>query len=790
MAPQPPSTSAASAPTSTSTPPKKPWQSAWRFNFETWQWEIDTEGGITAFLQNKALAAERDLLAARRWGGGRDTLRGSGAESLPSTSAETAAVAASLFPNMKSAAAAAAASSANATGPGSLDDLGGLFEAKKTLRETVLLYLKHPGLLAGLGLRTGLLGVLLHGPPGTGKTLLSRAIAREAGPGVHCEFISCAEVAAAEGGASRLRGAFQTCRRLGPSILVLDEIDCLCPSRDAAGGGTAAANDPVFQTAATLLELLDGNRTAPTRGESAAAAPPLVVLATTSRRHALDPAIMRAGRIDREIALGLPSAAERTEILDRLLRAAARAGALAPDVDLPRLAERTRGFAPADLYAVCAAASLLAIKRALFALEKFHPDPVEDLAAAVSLPLLKSGVLSGALLDRFSGEAILAQTFIDASLLAAAAQDVQPSNMRNYAFSVELPKVSFAQIGGLEAVKRELTEAVLLPLQRPDLFRRFGARPPRGVMLYGPPGTGKTILAKAVATCCGAHFLPVQGPQLLSMWLGESERNVREVFATARRSKPCVIFFDELDSIATRREGSAGSDAGAARVLNQLLVEMDGLSSGADDDLANGGVFILAATNRPEMIDPALLRPGRFDALIHVSLPDLAARLQILEGALGGGRCAPEVNLREVAEALEGFSGADVTELCQKAVRLCIRGAVQQGSGSAELRVSAANLQAAFAGARRSVSLSEVRRFEAMEKAIHEGRGLPSATGARAEKSTAQATAMVRLLSSELSEAKLRIQELEAALGLAPAEQGGSGSGFAAAAEFEKELDS
>ncbi len=496
------------------------------------------------------------------------------------------------------------------------EDIGGLQDAIKKIREMVELPLKYPELFERLGVEAPK-GVLLHGPPGTGKTLLAKAVANEtnaaffsiSGPEIMSKYYGESE--------ERLREIFKQAEENAPSIIFIDEIDAIAPKREEVTGEVEK------RVVSQLLALMDGLKA---RGR-------VVVIGATNRPNALDPALRRPGRFDREIEIGVPNEQGRLEIL----QIHTRGMPLADDVDLKRLASVTHGFVGADLEALCKEAAMRALRRILPEID-FEKDTVP---AEV---LNKITVTMGDFMD--------------------ALKDVEPSAMREVL--LEIPEVKWDDIGGLKDVKLELQEAVEWPLKYPELFKHMDAKPPKGILLYGPPGTGKTLLAKAVANESEANFISVKGPELLSKWVGESERAVREIFRKARQAAPSIIFFDEIDAIAPVRGGGYGDSHVTERVISQLLTELDGL-----EELR--AVVVIAATNRPDIIDPALLRPGRFDKLLYVPPPDLEARKEILRIHTRNKPLAEDVDLDEIAERTEGYTGADLAAICNTAVMLAIR---------------------------------------------------------------------------------------------------------------------
>ncbi len=495
------------------------------------------------------------------------------------------------------------------------EDIGGMRDIIQKVRELIELPLKHPEVFKRLGIEPPK-GVLLYGPPGVGKTLLAKAIANETnayfiainGPEIMSKYYGESE--------QRLREIFEEAKKNAPAIIFIDEIDAIAPKRDEVVGEVER------RVVAQLLALMDGLES---RGD-------VIVIAATNRPNALDPALRRPGRFDREIEIPLPDKQGRLEIL----QIHTRNMPLAEDVDLERLAELTRGYTGADLAALVREAAMNALRRYL---------PKIDLSQ-----------------DRIPPE-ILEEMEIRMEDFMAALRDIVPSGLRE--IYIEVPEVRWEDIGGLDDVKQQLREAVEWPLKNPDMFRRLGITPPKGILLFGPPGTGKTLLAKAAATESGANFIAVRGPEVLSKWVGESEKMIREIFRKARQHAPAIIFFDEIDAIAQTR-GFFDTSGVTYRIVNQLLAEMDGIVP-----LSN--VVVIAATNRPDILDPALLRPGRFDKVVYVPPPDKKARLEILRIHTRNMPLADDVDLELLAIRTEGYSGADLAALVREAAMLALR---------------------------------------------------------------------------------------------------------------------
>jgi transitional endoplasmic reticulum ATPase len=495
------------------------------------------------------------------------------------------------------------------------EDIGGLREEIKKVREMIELPLRHPEIFEKLGIEAPK-GVLLHGPPGTGKTLLAKAVANESNS--HFISISGPEIMSKFYGESeaRLREIFKEAKEKAPSIMFVDEIDSIAPKREEVTGEVER------RVVSQLLSLMDGLEA---RGK-------VIVMAATNRPNAIDQALRRPGRFDREIEIKVPDKRGRLEVL----QIHTHHMPLDTDVDQDKIAAITHGFVGADLEYLCKEAAMKCLRRLLPELnledEKLAPD-------------------------------VLNKLIITMNDFENALKDVMPSAMREV--YLEPPDVRWSDIGGLEEVKHELQEAVEWPMRFPDMYNKLGHTIPKGVLLHGPSGTGKTMLAKAVATESEANFISVKGPELLSKWVGESEKGVREIFRRARQASPCVIFFDEIDSIAPVRGLEGSGHASTERMVSQLLTEMDGI-----DEMR--GVVVLAATNRADMIDPALLRPGRFDKIIYVPNPDIKTREKILELNIQGKPISNDLNLKRISELTDGFSGADVAAVVNTAISLVL----------------------------------------------------------------------------------------------------------------------
>ena len=498
----------------------------------------------------------------------------------------------------------------------SYEDIGGLDKEIQRIREMIELPLKYPEVFDRLGIEAPK-GVLLHGPPGCGKTLIARAVASETsanffpvnGPEIIHKFYGESE--------AHLREIFEQASRNAPGIIFLDEIDAIAPKREEVHGEVEK------RVVAQLLALMDGLKS---RGE-------VIVIGATNIPNSLDPALRRPGRFDREISISIPDKNSRLEILEIHTRGMP----LADDVDLERLAEITHGFVGADLEALCREAAMITLRQLM-------PD----------IDFAQSHIPYERLLEL--------EVTMDNFLTALG--EVEPSAIREV--FTEVPDIRWEDIGGLEEVKEILRETVEWPLNYPELFAQAKTRPPKGILLYGPPGTGKTLLAKGVANESETNFISVKGPALMSKWMGESEKGVREVFKKARQAAPCIIFFDEIDALAPVRGYGGGDSHVAERVVSQFLTEMDGI-----EELK--GVIVLAATNRLDIVDPALLRPGRFDVLLELPVPDREAREAIFKIHTKDKPLASDVDLGILTDMTEGLVGADIESICRQASMLGIR---------------------------------------------------------------------------------------------------------------------
>eukprot|EP00977_Amphora_coffeiformis_P001607 scaffold310_cov168-Amphora_coffeaeformis.AAC.2 len=571
------------------------------------------------------------------------------------------------------------------------DMIGGASKHLAAVRELVELPLRHPELWRKLGINPPR-GVLLTGPPGSGKTAMARAVAAETG--AYYFVINGPEVISKRAGESEtnLRRAFEDAEAnaddYNGAIIFIDEIDSIAPRREKAGGEVEK------RIVSQLLTLMDGLK--PTSK--------VVVIAATNRPGVIEPALRRPGRFDRELDMGIPDEKGRLEIL----QIKTRDMRMGEDVDLELMARNTHGYVGADIQQLCMEAALECI-RSKMGLIDFDKDKVD--------------------------KSILDSIVVEAKHFDFAMGIVAPSSLREN--QVEIPDVHWDDVGGLEEVKRELHETVQYPVEHADKYVKFGMSPSKGVLFYGPPGCGKTLLAKAIANECGANFISIKGPELLTQWFGESEANVRELFDKARAASPCILMFDEMDSIAkTRGSGGAGSSEAGDRVINQILTEIDGVG-------ARKNVFVIGATNRPDILDPAVIRPGRLDQLIYIPLPDLKSRIAIFRAQLRKAPVDPEIDIEVLARSTHGFSGADIAEICTTASKLAIREAILEAEerqkkleageideeeaakdtvGSTML-ITKRHFNFAMSRARRSVSEKDLALFEEFAEKQRAGRG-------------------------------------------------------------------
>ncbi|KEG11645.1 putative Transitional endoplasmic reticulum ATPase [Trypanosoma grayi] len=561
------------------------------------------------------------------------------------------------------------------------DDIGGCRKQLGQIREMVELPIRHPELFKNIGIKPPR-GILLYGPPGSGKTLIARAVANETG--AFFFLINGPEIMSKMAGESEgnLRKAFEEAEKNAPSIIFIDEIDSIAPKREKAQGEVEK------RIVSQLLTLMDGLKS---RSQ-------VIVMAATNRPNSIDPALRRFGRFDRELDIGVPDEIGRLEIL----RIHTKNMKLDKDVDVEKVAKDSHGYVGADLAQLCTEAAMQCVR------EKMSVVDWDD------------DTIDAEVLDSM---AVTNDHFHD------ALSKTNPSALRET--HVETPHVTWSDVGGLLDVKRELQELVQYPVEFPWKFEKYGVSPPKGVLFYGPPGCGKTLLAKAIATECQANFISIKGPELLTMWFGESEANVRDVFDKARAAAPCVLFFDELDSVARARGGGHGDNGASDRVINQILTEMDGMNT-------KKNVFIIGATNRPDVLDPAIMRPGRLDQLLYIPLPDKASRVAILKANFRKSPLAGEVDLDQIAAATHGFSGADLAGICQRACKMAIRESIVKEIQLEQLRQDGAldsnqdidpvpeitrhHVEEAMRGARRSVSDADIRKYELFATSLQQSR--------------------------------------------------------------------
>jgi len=547
------------------------------------------------------------------------------------------------------------------------DDIGGCRRQMAQIRELVELPLKQPVLFKKIGIKPPR-GILLHGPPGTGKTLIAKAIANETGAFLFT--INGPEIMSKMSGESEsnLRKAFEEAQKNAPAIIFMDEIDSIAPNRDKTQGEVEK------RIVSQLLTLMDGMKSNAN----------VIVLGATNRPNTVDPALRRFGRFDREIEIGVPDEIGRLDILGIHTKNMN----LSEDVNLEEISKEIHGFTGSDIASLCSEAAIQQIRE--------------------KLPLID--------LDRDAIDAeVLSALKVSSANFRYAIGNTDPSALREKV--IEKPNVKWTDVGGLAYVKRELKETVQYPVNYPDKYLKFGQYPSKGVLLYGPPGCGKTLLAKAVATECNANFISIKGPELLSMYVGESESNIRQLFDKARGSAPCVLFFDEIDSIGRSRT-SVSNDGGATdRVLNQLLAEMDGMNQ-------KKNVFVMGATNRPAQLDSALMRPGRLDQLVYIPLPDQKSRISIFRAKLRRTPLGEDVQIEEMATQLDGFSGADISEICQRAAKFAIREDIEFQIKNPDVKedpvpaLSLKHFEEAMKTARKSVTQQEIESFEAFARSM------------------------------------------------------------------------
>ena len=544
------------------------------------------------------------------------------------------------------------------------EEIGGLSDAIQRIREMVELPMKHPEIFKRLGIDPPR-GLILHGPPGTGKTLLAKAVASESeanfvhinGPEIMSKFYGESE--------QKLRKIFEEAEENAPSIIFIDELDAIAPKREDVQGEVER------RVVAQLLATMDGLKS---RGQ-------VVVIGATNRVNALDPALRRPGRFDREIEIGVPDETGRLEVLLIHSRGMPLTDEGDGKVELQQLAKKTHGFVGADLQALCREAAMKALRRYLPKINLEDEELPED---------------------------VLNQLEVTNSDFVEAMKEIQPSAVREV--FIEVPNVHWIDIGGLEEVIQRLEEVVEWPLKKPEAFRKFGISPPKGILIYGPPGCGKTLLARAVATESEANFISVKGPELISKWVGESEKAIREIFRKARTAAPAIIFFDEIDAIAPSRGGGGSGDFHhSERVISQLLTEMDGLESMKD-------VVVIAATNRPELIDKALIRTGRFDRFVNVDAPDKKSRKAIFEIYMADMPLAEDVDINKLVDATEFYVGGDIEAICREAGMRAMREEHEEGN-SVDF-VTAKHFDAALKDVHASTTKEMLERFKKLDEQL------------------------------------------------------------------------
>ena len=555
------------------------------------------------------------------------------------------------------------------------DSVGGCSKSIALIRELVELPLRFPELWTTAGVPTPK-GVLLHGPPGCGKTLIANALVEETG--AHVVVINGPEIMARKGGESEanLRQAFEEAVAKAPSIIFMDELDSIAPKREQAQGETEK------RIVSQLLTLMDSLKPSSN----------VIVIAATNRPNVIESALRRPGRFDRELEIAIPDEEGRLEVL----KIKTKDMKMDDSVDLFQIARDTHGYVGADISQLTLEAALQCIRSNVGNFDVDSEEPIPE-------------------------EALDKMIVTNDHFLHALSQ-CDPSSLRES--KVEVPDVCWADIGGLEETKRELQEMVRYPIEHRGLFEQFGMHASRGVLFYGPPGCGKTLMAKAIANECGANFISVKGPELLNAYFGGSEANVRDLFDKARSASPCILFFDEMDSLARARGSGGGSSDTSDRVINQLLSEIDGIGSGKT-------LFIIGATNRPDILDPGIMRPGRLDQLIYIPLPDRDSRISIFKANLRKSPVAVDITLEQLADVTDGFSGADITEICQRAAKNAIRDAIT-GDIERQTRVEAgeltqeeadalpdpvpqitrAHFEASMSKARRSVTPDIVKQYD------------------------------------------------------------------------------
>jgi len=642
----------------------------WEWSLDEWKWVRRSESNAHSLYENIDSNKMQAEIAARRWGDGRDTLRHAVGRD------ESQEAQCDQVGNKRTKLAKGDTRARNSF-HGGFQYVGGFEELKKSLMQAAVYPLKYRRLCDTLGIAPGR-GVLLTGPSGSGKTHIVHNLGIESG--LYLEYISGSDCVGSEGAENRLKKAFERAKGSAPSILFIDNIDAAAPNREKT-----TSNLVDMQATALLMSLMDDLRRKKAQ---------VAVICATSRPDAIDPALRRPGRLDVEMHMGVPSAADKYAIL----KVCTKNVPLGGDVDLELISSSLQGYLAADIAAVVTEAALACVVETVHSLgEESNDSDLMGIRPALSKKNFET-----------------------------AQMEVQPSTIRNWSLHVpSATDTSWDDIGGLYEIKSELKELIQWPIHHQDILQKFNMPFSGGALLYGPPGCGKTLLAKAAAHSCDANFLCVNGPELLQMWMGESERSIREIFSAARLAAPCVIFFDEIDSLAPKRTNAGCKDSDmASRIVAQILCEIDGLSKSRQE-----GIVVIGATNRPASIDPALLRPGRLgNKLLHVPLPDHEARKSIMTKALSKCPTCMDFDLEcymdEHEDLFSGFSGADVHHAAMNVCRLMIRDCIaaeERNMNSAEIFLNENYMSEALAGTRRSVSEREERYFEQVKESMASG---------------------------------------------------------------------
>eukprot|EP00890_Picochlorum_soloecismus_P000445 jgi/Picsp_1/1400/NSC_04879-R1_transitional endoplasmic reticulum atpase len=643
----------------------------WEWSLDEWKWVRRSESNGHSLYENTETNKLQSEIAARRWGDGRDTLR-----HVVGRDESQQAQCDQVGKNKRTKVARGDAYARNSS-HGGFQYVGGFEELKKSLMQAAVYPLKYRRLCDALGIAPGR-GVLLTGPSGSGKTHMIHNLGIESG--LFLEYISGSDCVGSKAAENRLKKAFEKAKGSAPSILFVDNIDAAAPSREKT-----SSNSVDMQATTMFMSLLDDLRRKKAQ---------VAVICATSRPDAIDPALRRPGRLDVEMHMGVPSVADKHDIL----KVCTKNVPLDGDVDLELISSSLQGYLAADIAAVVTEAAMACVVETVHSFEEeLHESYIMDIRPVLSKKNFET-----------------------------AQMEVQPSTIRNWSLHVpSATDTSWDDIGGLYEIKSELKELIQWPIHHQDILQKFNMPFSGGALLYGPPGCGKTLLAKAAAHSCDANFLCVNGPELLQMWMGESERNIREIFSAARLAAPCVIFFDEIDSLAPKRKNSGSKDSDmASRIVAQLLCEIDGLSKSRKE-----GIIVIGATNRPASVDPALLRPGRLgNKLLHVPLPDHRARKSIMKKSLNKCPTCMDFDLEcymdQHEELLSGFSGADVHHAAMNVCRLMIRDCIaaeESNVDNLEIALNENYMSQALSGTRRSVSEREERYFEQVKESMASG---------------------------------------------------------------------